>query len=137
MVAQPGVAPEPSSGSLIPKGQGRAPTRGFRDFSFVTEVDRHSIMLECGGDHTPLAILKTNLSPSLCVGEEDSWNLSGLHLDIRAHTHTEEGNYLMLLLIRLSLAQEEAEQGACHFKRGSLLGKLLADTMTSFLPPVA
>lgn len=70
---------------------------------------------------------------NLCVplsGTEKSI-LSGFGL----YPHTQEGNDLILLLARVLLAQEEAEQGAWPSERGSLLAKSLADTMTSFLPP--
>lgn len=47
--------------------------------------------------------------------------------------NTQEG---ILLLIRILLAQEETV-GDLHFKRALFLGKSFADTVTSFLPPVA
>lgn len=98
----------------------------------MMEVTRHASMLVSRAGSTLPATFMANLSHHQEWRREDIgsfWPQSG-------HTHTQEGNYL-ILLIRVSLAQEEAEQGACHFEKDSLLGKSLADTMTSFLPPAA
>lgn len=92
----------------------------------MLEISRHACLLE---DWTPPATLSKSLSPSI---RGSFWPQPVQH----TRTHTQEGNYLILLL-RVSRAQEEAEQGACHFERGSLLRKSLADTMTSFLPAAA
>lgn len=121
----------PSSGSLVPKGQGRAPIRscGEGGSSFVLEVSRRSCMLQSKEDGTLLAAFtQICLHPT---GMEKRTHGSSSTQPV--HTCAEAGDYLILLHIRVLLAQEEAEWGA-HRLRGLLIGKVTCRHYDLILP---